>query len=761
MVIPIQRNGTDPSLNHDNGAPVPATHENGAPAPHTNGMVRSHSVSLSLRRCGAWAVEISLIVTSSVVPFSIGLSVPSYDRREPLNPALEIAYKAIAQTLALPARQHQKVTPVTNFCWTAALVAPLALGSWQLYRLGKTGQTFPKRWFGVKVVTILGQPPGLARVLVREALGRWGIPLGVAFLIWRYVGGYPNINLMMLLSGFMLLGEAASALFSSSRRTLHDRLVKTRVLDAHKINPMPTIGFPPAPPRWLNQTNGNGTEPTPLHPTPNSRRENHRLNGDPNLSGQVSRETVKNKTPWQRFWYFWLQNSIPAWLTVGFASLVGLWGSYVGLQIYTQTQANQRALEERKNQVFIALVQQLGATRTAAPEDRQAAILALGAAKDNIGVARLLADLLSQEKNPAAIAAIEQVFVRIGTVGLPELQRLNQSLSQQLEQERYDVNPQEYKLVQQRLAVTKVAIANILNLDSNHLHAIDLSRTNLSQSTDIQALFALVLDNMNLSGVNFQGASLKGGSFEGSRFWGAGNDGHLGTFDDTFANLNDADLQEANLTGAFLNNVSMENTNLIHAILNRANLSQATMTGAKLSSAKLIEASLRQATLENASLTGADLTEADLTKANLNGARLGRVSAVGTKFESADLRLSDWRGADLSGANLSRAKLQNANLSDTRLAGTNFNQAELQGANFRNADLSMADLQGAFVAGADFQGAIFAVNRAVPPDQFIQTQPDVSFSARVKGVDFTTAKNLDQKQLAYICAQGGRHPRCP
>jgi uncharacterized protein YjbI with pentapeptide repeats/uncharacterized RDD family membrane protein YckC len=746
MVIPIQRNGTDPSI----------TNENDAQAPNTNGTALKRSLSLSLRRCGAWVVEVSLIVTSSVVPFSIGLYAQSYDSRSPLNPLLQTTYKAIAPTLALPARHNQKVTPATNVLWTVALFAPLALASWQLYRLGKTGQTLPKRWFGVKVVTILGAPPGLARVLLREAVGRWGLPVSVAFLIWRFVGGYPSFSVMAVLSGFMVLGAGAIALFSPSRRTLHDRLAKTRVLDAHKTTPIPTIGFPPAPPRWLNQTNGNGIHLTQPHPTPNSR-----LESDPNFYSQASRKRVKDTTKWQRLRQFWVQNSIPAWLTVSFASLVGLWGSYVGLQIYTQTQVHQRELEQQKNQVFIALVQQLSATTTAAPEERQAAILALAAAGDDPRVVRLMGDLLTQEKNPTAIAAIEQVFVRIGTVGLPELQRLNQSLSQQLEKERYDVDPQEYRLVQQRLAVTKVAIANILTLDSNHLHNIDLSRTNLSQSTDIQALFALVLDNMDLSGVNFQAASLTGASFEGTRFWGAGNDGHLGTFDDSFADLSGADLKEANLTGAVLNNVSMENTNLIHGILNQANLSQASLTGAKLSSAKLIGASLRQATLEKASLTGADLTEADLTQANLHGALLGRVSAVGTKLESADLRVSDWRGADLSGANLSRAKLQNANLSDTRLAGTNFHKAELQGASFRNANLSMADLQGANVAGADFQGAIFAVTRALPPDQFIQTQPDISISARVKGVDFTTAKNLDQRQLAYICAQGGRHPRCP
>lgn len=750
MVIPIQRNGTDPSN----------TDANGAQAPTTNGTGRSRSLSLSWRRCGAWVVEVSLIVTSSVVPFSIGLYAQSYDSREPLNPLLETTKDAIAQTLALPARKNQQVTPTTNFFWTVALATPLVLGSWQLYRLGKTGQTLPKRWFGVKVVTILGTPPGLGLVVVREA-GRWGISVGMALLIWRYVGGYPNLSVMAALSGFMLLGEATIALLSPSRRTLHDRLAKTRVTDADKTVAIATIEFPAAPPRWLHQTDGNGIVQTQPHPAPNSPKESHQLEREQNFYSQVSRVTVKNKTRWQRLWHFWVQNSVPAWLTVSFASLVGLWGSYVGLQIYIQTQVNQRALEHLKNEVFIALVKQLSATTAAAPEERQAAILALAGAKDDPRVVRLLGDLLSQEKNPAAISAIEQVFVRIGTVGLPELQRLNQSLSQKLEQERYDVDPQEYQLVQQRLAVTKVAIANILTLDSSHLNSIDLSRTNLSQSTDIQALFALVLDNIDLSGVNFQGAKLTGASFEGSRFWGAGNDKYLGTFDDSFADLSGADLKEANLTGAVLNNVSMENTNLIHAILNQANLSHARLTGANLSAAKLIGASLRQATLENASLTGADLTEADLTKTNLSAARLGRASAVGTQLESANLRGSDWRGADLSGANLSRAKLQNANLSDTRLAGTNFNKAELQGASFRNADLSMADLQGAFVAGADFQGAIFAVNRAVPPDQFIQTQPDISVSARIKGVDFTTAKNLDQKQLAYICAQGGRHPRCP
>ena len=692
-------------------------------------------------------MEVSLIVASSLVPFSIGLYAQSSDSaRTRLNPLLEGTSSGIAQTLALPHQKNQQVTPATNVLWTAALVTPVFVATWQLYRLGKTGQTLPKRWFGIKVLTLQGTPPGLGRVLGREIIGRLFLPVGTAFLIWRYAGAYPNLGLMAALTGFMLLGEGAIALLSSRRRTLHDRLAKTQVLDARKTLQGSPIGFPPAPPRWLNQTNGNGSEVRTLDVAQTS------PTGKQDKKRNTNRPTHKD---------FWRQNSISAWLMVSLATLVGLWGSYIGVNIYTQAEANRRALLQRNNEVFIALVGQLNATTTAPTPERIAAILALGTVKDDPRVLRLLADLLSGEKNLDAIAAIEQVFVRIGTIALPELQRLNQSLNQQLEKTRYDIDSQEYLLVQHKLKVTKVAIANILSLDSSKEKAIDLSRTNLSQSTDIQALFALVLDNMDLSGINFRRANLTGASFQGTRFWGTGNDTYLGTFDDWVADFSDASLKEANLTGAILNNVSMENTNLIHAILDRANLSQVRLTSANLSSAKLIGANLQQASLENASLTGADLTEADLSKANLHRARLGRVSAVGTKLESADLRASDWRGADLSGANLSRAKLPGADLSDTRLAGTNFNNAQLQNAIFRNADLSMADLQGANVAGADFQGAIFTVAKPIPADQFIQAQPNISISARVKGVDFTSAKNLDQSQLAYICAQGGRHPRCP
>jgi hypothetical protein len=45
-------------------------------------------------------------------------------------------------------------------------------------------------------------------------------------------------------------------------------------------------------------------------------------------------------------------------------------------------------------------------------------------------------------------------------------------------------------------------------------------------------------------------------------------------------------------------------------------------------------------------------------------------------------------------------------------------------------------------------------------DQFIQSPPSAK-SGRLQGVNFAEAKNLDQSQIAYICLQGGFHPKCP
>src|ERR671933_1700175 len=192
---------------------------------------------LVTRRCAAVIEEGSLVAASALVPLSIGLYAKDHSRAQsvPLNPVLASTEEAIAQTLGQPRDQLTgEVAPLTNLFWCGALVMPAVVIGRQLYLLGKTGRTTPKRWFGVQVVTAYGNPPGLIRAIWREAVGRWGLPVGTAYLLWRYTGAFPDIGILLGLAGLMLLAETASARFHSRRRTLHDQLAGTYVLDANR-----------------------------------------------------------------------------------------------------------------------------------------------------------------------------------------------------------------------------------------------------------------------------------------------------------------------------------------------------------------------------------------------------------------------------------------------------------------------------------------------------------------------------------------------
>ncbi len=689
---------------------------------------------LVTRRFAAWAVEVSLIVTSGLVPFGIGVyaeeRIPG--EKVPLNPVLAVTEQAIARTLALPvAESNRKVAPLSNFFWSAALVAPLIVTSWQFLLLAKTGSTLPKRWFGVRIVTAAGKPPGVRRILVREAVGCWGLPLALAYLLWRYTS-VPNLSILAGLSWLMVLGEGMSARFHRQRRCLHDRLAGTYVVDANR-SLAPFMG-------GLSGARSQNVKQTTSYPT-----------------GRVPTKPKRRRSLWS-----WMrQHPNLTLLLVALVSMSAVLGTLVGTQVYIQSQANQRELRQHKNEQFLTLMTQLSDNSPATLEDRQRAILALGTLDDPQAL-QLLVDLLGQETAGGLLDAIQQALASNGPKALPYLQRLNQLFSNELESLRYSGTPQERELRAKRLQVTQFAIAKIILIYSGRVHEFNLDRTDLGQTVIDSATFTLVLDKIDLSGIQLRAANLNKASFRGSRLRSAGEDGRWDTFDDWIADLSDAQMKEAKLTGANLSRVLMNRTNLSRATLNQADLSGANLSDANLSSTKLIGVNMRGAVLANASLTGADLGEANLSQANLYAARLVRVSALGIQLQLANLTESDWQGADLSGADLSRANLRNADFSTTRLTGANFRNAQLQNINLRNSDLSLADLRGANLAGADLQGAIFVRSKLAQADtQFIQTPAYDSQSALVEGVDFTKVKNLDTKQLAYICTQGGRHPRCP
>ncbi|MBD1806391.1 pentapeptide repeat-containing protein [Microcoleus sp. FACHB-SPT15] len=715
------------------------------------------ALPLVTRRCAAVLMEVSLVAASALVPYSIGLYAKEHSTAQPvpLNPVLASTEEAIAETLAYPLRElhTRQVAPLTNLFWCGALVMPVVVVSWQLYRLGKTGKTTPKDWLGIQVVTAYGTAPGLLRVIWREGVGRWGIPVGTAYLLWRYTGAFPDIGILLGLAGLMLLAESASALFNSRRRTLHDRLAGTYVVEAGRVPPYSERFHPRrGHEQFVTLEVENGWQ-SPSEDTTTSQRPERTVTTIVLTSQQPNRRSLN-------LWLWMRRHPGLTLLIIAFAGMASVLGTFVGTQIYIQSQANRREFKQQDNEVFLALVKQLSSTSPTALEERRGALLALARLDDSRAVP-LLVDMLGQERTPTLIDAIQQALVSTGPESLPALRRLNQSLQNDQETLKRRGAAKELQIVALRQRATSRAIAKILTVYAGQTHNADLSRTNLGQVNSGAAQFTLVLDNLDLSGINFRSAILSNASLRNSRFYGAGEDQRFGTFDDSLADLSGADLKEADLTGANLSNVPMNRTNFVRATLNQANLSNSHLGGANLSSTQLIGADLQQAMLENASLTGANLGQAKLGLSNLHGARLGQANAMGGDFSYADLSQSNWQGADLSRANLSNANLREADLSATKLVEANLSNAQLQNANLRNSNLSAANLQGANLTGADFLGVTFAAATPGQSNQFLEKPPSAATAARVKGVNFAKAKNLDAKQIKFICANGGQHPQCP
>lgn len=703
------------------------TAPSGINQPDPSWQTQSKQMPLLVRRCGAWAVEISLIAASALVPFSIGALVNQESQTVPLNSSVAAASETVARTLGIPVRDRSpRVAPLTNLFWSGALLAPAVLAGWQLFLLARTGQTLPKRWFGVKVVTASGTPPGFGQVLIRESLGRWGVPLGVAYGIWRLSGAFPDLLILGGLSGLAVLADGAFA-WRYKRQSGHDRLANTLVVNARSNqlsdNPVKT-------PDWTEED----AQIAALVVTPQS-------------------SLKANASLWN--WMRQHPGTTLVIVTVGSAGLILT--LFVGTLIYTQSQANMRDSRQRNDELFVALVSKLSPTSASGASGRRSAILALGAVEDSRAVP-LLADLLAQEDNRAMLDAIQQALVSSGPKALPELQRLNQALSNDLDSLRFGGKAPERELAAARQRTVQRAIGKILTVYSSQLNGVDLSRTDLAQSPAGPSQFTLVLNKVDLSGIKLRNANLTNASLQGSRFYGTGEDRRPGTFDDWISDLSGANLEGVNLTGASLNSAVMNGTNFVRAVMNKANLSNGNLNSANFSSAILIGANLQEAQLKNASFTGADIGSANLSGADLSGARLGKVKAQGAQLSLTNLSKSEWQGADLSGADLSGANLQNADFSSTKLANVNLKDARLQDANFRNAEVSSVDFRGANLAGANFKGAVFLGKTA--SDQFIQS-PTGSKSGRFLGIDFAEAKNLDKSQIAYICLQGGIHPKCP
>lgn len=698
---------------------------------------KSKSLPLVTRRLAAWLTEIILVATSGLIPLGIGVYANTRTdlNRVPLNPVLVAAETIIERPLALPVNYGSRnVAWPTNFLWTLAIIAPLTFSGWQLFLLGKIGSTTPKRWFGVQVVNSQGQPPGLAAIILREGIGRWAVPVSIAYFLWRYSLGFPYLSVFSGLVSVMFLADGIAFPARQGRRAFHDWLAGTYTIDANQpFTPALLNRNKQGSSQWMEADEEEAIASIVMTPEPSQ---------EPHVLQQIR------------------QNPNLILLVVALSSMTTVLATLVGTQIYIQTQQNQRAIEQRNGQQFVALVKRLEPNSGATIEERQSTILALGTLNDPQAI-RFLVNFLAKETNPTLLSTIEQALVSIGPKAIPDLKQMNQFLANDVESADKSQFQLPKELRQKQLSINQQVINKILIVYSSKTNGIDLSRAQLGFNSSQKNAFNLTLEKVDLWGVKFKFANLNQASFKGSHFRGPGDDRRWDTDDDWISDFTQAQMKQANFTDANLSRVIMNRADLSRATLKNANLSHARLIYANLSSAQLAGANLNGAVLENASLTGADLGQANLNEAELYAAHLGRAVAIGTQLSYANLARTDWQGADLSGAYLDHANLKDANLSATRFTGTVLRSAHMENVNLRNADLSLADLRGANLAGADFQGATLSPSKQDPTDQFVQKPKTGTQSAVVQGVDFSQVKNLDAKQLAYICTQGGLHPSCP
>jgi len=747
-------------------------------------------IPLVVRRGAAALMEVSLVAAAVVVPLSLGQwANQRIKERVPLNPLLVQVQEAIGKTLALP-RNYQpiQVAPITNLLWSGAVILPILVGSWQLILLAVTGQTSPKRWFAVAVVQADSSAPGLFRTLLREGVGRWGLPLSGAYVLWRYTGAFPEVTILFAIAGLVVVLESATILLVSHRRhsrgrAFHDQLAATYVVDvvwledelenaenftselreetdelSYELSPevinsnRDVRGInTPLPHQQVAYIDGNVV----VEQTGDWRVElgSGEELADPEADFDDRAEITTITLPRASSFNLWgLMRRYPGTtlVTALLGSMSLILGTFVGTQIYIQGQTNQRNLKQQQNEVFLSLVQQLNTASTT--EARQGAILTLGRIADD-RVVPLLVDTLSREKNANSIEAIEQALVANGLISLPPLQKLNQSLQNDFQTAIRRAQKEEQDLVLLRQKAVVRSIIKILAIYAKSPQKIELNKVDFS-------VIPAVLEGLDLAGISLQEGNLFNASLRYSSFFSAGEDGIYGTYDDNFGNFTRANLQQVDFTGAVLVRAVMPQSNLSWSAINKANFSSSNLAVANLSGAQIISSKFIQVNLEKASLTGANLGDSQFIKANLHQANLGKARTINTDFSSAQLTNTNWQAADASQANFQGANLQGSDLSNGRFVGAKFANANLQNVNFLSADLRFADFRGANLAGANFQGVIFFSPSSSSPDQFIRAIIPKETSTIVKQVDFSQVKNLDSKHLEYICTQGGIHPRC-
>ena len=751
---------------------------------------RSNSFGLGGRRLVAWVLEVSLVTMSAVVPWGVGQYVMlrnnkvaspietasehltsenlterrsfeqvQGDANVALNPVVKMAQTGWARVAQIPPHQwHRTVPRGTNILWTVALIAPGVVAAGQLVQLSRTGRTWPKQILGIHVISTAGGYLTVRQILVRE-LFRWG----VSCFIVAVVTFATNISLGILtpvVVGLLAMIEGMTAL-ASDGRPWHDRLAKTRVT-------LQTAGYLPISSEplayslpinhdflsnsaagdvlsdgngavqlygeisadddwWLTEAEGNLTS---VVLAPRSTR--------PSGGSLVFSEQPKSAWLIQRSWMLLIGGMMLA-CAAGF-----------GAGRITQSSTNGQADDD----IFLQATQTLS-SNTQSGGDYSAAILML-AQVDDPRTAKYLTDLLSQSSQSETLTTIQQALVSQGLNSLAPLLALGHMLESDLQQ---SLSAETRQVRLQQRYVVQGAIAKLLTTHSNRLTGARFDRVNLGRYHDGERAFSLIQPGLLAAGTSWQGANLNQANLAGASFFDVGADGKADSFDDMISDLSGVSLVAASLENANLQGAQLINANFRRANLTDANLTYSNLDNTQFTNARLVNVSATNSHWQGSNLVGADLTQAIFDKADLSGARLNRIEAAHSSWKKAILPQSDWVGANLIGADFSHAGLSGANFQGANLDSVNFNQADLRQANLREADLRQTNLIGVNLTDADLAGAIFHDGISVN-GSFITPNAQLSDANHFQGVNFSRVRNLDGRQLNYICAQGGVHPSC-
>ncbi len=752
---------------------------------------KKRSAWLGCRRLAAWSLEVGLVAMGAVLPWGAGQyvlmntqvppiaeeiaedtstqqtsAINQVDSLVPLNPLASSAQEGWARIAQIPPHQlHRTVPYATNILWTMALIAPVVIAGGQLVQMSQTGKTWPKRWLGIRVLSTASGQLKLQQVVLRE-LGRWGLPLIV-------VGGVSlatNFSLGLLtpaMVGLLAMAEGATGA-SASKRSWHDRLAKTQVelatagylpMDTTMANEPPWIASPARgeslvySPPWSNALSSQGSGAVQLYGETANDDDWWLMEAEGNLTSIVlaprtlpakqngggslvvtSKPAKSEKRPWLL-------------LTCG---MVAACGAGFGLGRVTQSPAKAQAEDD----IFLQTAQALLA-QTQSGGDYSAAILMLGQV-DDPRTAHYLTDLLSQTSQPETLATIQQALVSQGLDSLSPLLALSRALENDLNQP-LDTDTRNSRLEQRH--VVQSAIAKLLAIHSNELVGTSLDRINLGQYHDSDRAFRLIQPGLLAAGTSWQGANLSQANLAGASFFDVGADGRADSYDDRISDFSGSTLVATSLEDANLQGAQLTNANLRRADLKDANLAYGNLERSQLTNAQLIHVNAPQSHWQGSNLVGADLTQAVFNRADFTQARLNRIEAAHSSWTQATLTQSDWVGANLINADFSQTVLTRANFQGANLDSVNFSQADLRQANLRETDLRQAQLTGVNLADADLAGAIFHDGTSIN-NSFITPNAQLSSANHLRGVNFSRARNLDSRQLNYICAQGGIHPTC-